>query len=163
MERFLAEKLLPKVIIQPVNLNTAANTGLRFDMQDAKRVTFIAIIAGGTSTTGLSLALKQHTVATSGTPIALSVDNPYYHKVGSATSFTKVGGILGTTAPADTYDLHTLVGDNVAVVVFEVLAEQLSQGYRWVSLDIAQPGVTELGCVLAFGDLKSLPAYAQVK
>lgn len=159
MERYLAEKLLPKTIIQPVNLNTAGNTGLRVDMANCKRVTFLVILAGGTTTTSLGISLHQHTVATSGTPIALAIDSPYYYKVGAATSFTKVAPV----SAADTYDMHAIVGDNVAILVFEVLAEQLTQGYRYVSLDIAQPGVTEIGAVLALADVEYAPAYAQIK
>lgn len=159
MERYLAEKLLPKTIVVPVNLNTANNVGLRVDMQNCKRVTFIAIIGTGTSTTSHSFSLHQHTVATSGTPIALSIDSPYYYKIGSATSFTKVA----PTVAADTYDLHALIGDVGAIVVFEVLAEQLTQGYRWVSLDLAAVGTTELGAIIALADVEYAPAYAQVK
>lgn len=159
MERFLAEKLLPKTIVLPVNLNTAANVGLRVDMANCKRVTFIAILAGGTSTTGHSFSLHQHTVATSGTPIALSIDSPYYYKVGAATSFTKVAPV----SAADTYDLHAIIGDSVAIVVFEVLAEQLTLGYRYVSIDLAAVGTTELGTIIALADVEYAPAYAQIK
>lgn len=158
-EAFLLEQAIAKTIVLPVDLNTADNTGLRVDMQKFKRVTFIAILAAGTTTAAHSFALKQHTVASSGTPIALSVDNPYFHKIGAATSFTKVQ----PTVAADTYDLHSLLSNSVAIVVFEVLAEQLTDGYRYVSLDLADVGGSQLGTILALGHNGSeLPAYSKV-
>lgn len=160
MEKFLVEKYLPKTIISPVDLNTAANTGGRVDMQHIKRVTFLCILAAGTTTTTHSFALKQHTVASSGTPAVLSVDNPYYHKIGAATSFTKVQ----PDAAADTYDLHSLLSDSASIVVFEVLAEQLDRagGYRYVSLDVADTGGAQVGTVIALADHSFAPAYANV-
>jgi hypothetical protein len=158
MENFLVEKYLPKTIISPVDLNTAANTGLRVDMSKAKRVTFICVLAAGSTTTTHSIALKQHTVGSGGTPLALEVANPYFHKIGAATKFTKVA----PTVAADTYDLHALLGDSASIVVFEVLCEQLAEGYRWVSLDIADAGGAQIGSVVALADCDFAPAYDQV-
>ena len=154
--KFLLEQLVAKTITAPVDLNTAANTGARVDMKGVKRVTFIAILAAGSSTTAHTFTLKQHTVASSGTPANLSVDNPYYHKIGAATSFTKVDP-QGSAAAA--YDLHSLLADSAAIVVFEVLAEQLTEGYRWVSLDTTDSGGAQLGCVIALADADFNPAY----
>ena len=157
METLLLEKRLPKTIIAPVDLNTGANTGLRVDMKNVKRVTFLAILAAGTTTTTHSFALKQHTVASSGTPAVLSVDNPYFYKKAAETVFTKVA----PTVAADTYDLHTLLADNVAIVAFEVLAEQMDRagGYRWASLDVADTGGAQLGTVIAIVEPMFGPAY----
>ena len=158
-EAYLLEKSIPKTIIAPVDLNTAANTGGRFDMQKFKRVSFICILAAGTSTTTHSFALKQHTVASAGTPAVLSVSNPYFYKKAAETSFTKVS----PSSAADTYDLHTLLADNVAIVVFEVLQEQLTDGYRWASIDIADAGGAQLGTVIAIGhNGTENPCYSKV-
>lgn len=158
MENMLLEKANIKAIIGPVDLNTAANTGLRMDMAKYRRVTFLVILDTGTTTTTHSFALKQHTVASSGTPAALSVDNPYYHKVNTATAFTKVQ----PTVAADTYDLHSLLASTKGIVAFEVLAEQLTNGYRWASIDVADTGGAQLGTVIAIGhEADDKPAYAQ--
>lgn len=157
MEKFLAEKQIPKTIIAPIDLNAGANTGNRVDMKHCKRVAFIISLAAGTTTTTHSIALKQHSVASAGTPSVLSVDNPYYHKIGAATEFTKVQ----PGSAADTYDLHALLADSASIVVFEVLAEQLTDGQRWVSLDIADAGGVQIGSVVALGDSEFAPAYAQ--
>ncbi len=155
MEKFLAEKFIPKTIIAPVDLNTADNTGLRVDMRNATRCTFIAILAAGTTTAAHLFTLKQHTVTSAGTPADLSVDNPYYYKKASETVFTKVVPVAAAAA----YDLHTLLSNNVAIVVFEVLASQLTDGYRWVSLDIADTGGAQLGNVIAILETEFAPSY----
>mgnify|MGYP000978218320 FL=1 len=160
MEKLLMEKMAVKTGIVPVDLNTGANTGIRFDMKNMKRATFICLLGAGTSTTTHSFALKQHDAASSGNTKALSVGNPYYHKVNTATYFTKVA----PTVDADTYDLHSVVADYVAVVVFEVLAEQLDRdnGYEWVSLNIADTGGAQLGSQVILADAEFLPSYGQV-
>lgn len=157
MESFLLEKKQAKKIIGPVDLDTAANTGARIDMKDVERVSFIINVGAGTATSAHSIALQQHTVASAGTPAALSVDNPYFHKIGAATEFTKVA----PTSAADTYDLHALLANSASLVVFEVLAEQLTDGYRWVSLNIGDVGGAQLGDVIAIVKHKSAPAYSK--
>ena len=154
-ECLLLEKMIPKQIVVPVDLNTAANTGLRFDMQKFKRVTFLVNLAAGTTTTTHTFSLKQHTVSSAGTPAVLAVANPYFHKIGAATEFTKVE----VETEADSYDLHALLGNAVALVAFEVLAEDLTQGYRYVSLDIADTGGAQIGSCIALGHNGDLPAY----
>lgn len=155
-EAFFMEKATVKVITGAVDLNTGANTGARVDMLKFKRVTFIVAVEAGTTPSAHTHTLKQHTVATSGTPADLSVDNPYFHKVNTATEFTKVQP--GSAAAA--YDVDTLVGDNKYVVVFEVLQEQLTEGYRWVSLDTTDAGGSQLGVVIAIcHEAVSKPAY----
>lgn len=157
-EQLLMEQMIPKVIIEPVDLNAGANTGARFDMAKFKRVTFLIVAAAGTAPTNHSVALKQHTVAAAGVPAALSVDNPWFHKVDAATVFTKV--VPG--AKADTFDIDAIVGDTKFVAAFEVLQEDLTEGYRYVSLDIADVGGAQIGTVIAIGhNGTELPAYAK--
>jgi len=157
-EQYLLEQVIGKTIIAPVDLNTGANTGGRIDMQKFKRVSFIVILAAGTTTTTHSIALKQHSVASAGTPSVLEVSNPYFHKIGAATVFTKVE----QSSVEDTYDLHALLGDSASIVVFEVLQENLTDGQRYVSCDIADTGGAQIGTVIAIGhNGTELPAYAE--
>ena len=156
MEAFLMEKATVKAIVGPVDLNDAANTGLRVDISKARRVSFICVLAAGTIPASHTFTLYQHTVATAGTPAVLAVDNPYFHKISTATEFTKV--VPGAAASA--YDLDTLFGDTKGIVVFEVLAEQLTDGYKWVSIDLTDSAGAQLGVVIAIAhDVKDSPAY----
>lgn len=156
MEQFLMEGATVKVIVPPVDLNDAANTGERVDMQKFKRVTFICVAKAGTTPSSHTFSPKQHTVASSGSPAALSIANPYFHKVDTATYFTKVE----PTVAASSFDLDTIVGDTKYVVVFEVLSEDLTDGYRYVSLDQTDSAGAQLGTIIAVchkADFK--PAY----
>lgn len=158
MERFLMEAKNLKVVIGPVDLDTGANTGARVDIRQAKRVSFVCIAAAGTAPNSHTFTLKQHTAASGGTSADLSVDNAYYHKLAAATSWTKVE----PSSAAAAYDLDGIVADAKYMIVFEVLAEQLSDGYGWVSLDQSDAGGAQLGLVLAVVDSDIKPAYDQV-
>lgn len=159
MEQFLGEAKVLKTVVAPVNLNTATNTGARVSMKNAKRVSFIVGLGAATSATSHLFILKQHDAASAGNTKDLSSDNPIFHKVGAATVATK----LEVSTAVASNDLHTLLGDNAGIVVFEVLAEQLdvANDYAWVSLVINQPGVTQLGYVVAEVDHHIKPAYDQ--
>lgn len=154
---FLLEQAVPKGVVGPVDLNTAAVTGARVSMKNARRVSFIVSLAAGTTTTTHGFTLRQHDAASAGNSKDLSVDNPYYHKVAPATVFTKVSPASAAAA----YDLHAVVADAVSIVVFEVLAEQLdiANGYSHVSLDTADSGGAQLGSVVAIVDQEFSPAY----
>lgn len=157
---FLAEQMVPKQVAGPVDFNTAAITGLRVSMKNVARVAFIISVGAGTSTTTQTFTLRQHDAASAGNSKDLSVANPYYHKIAAVTVFTKVS----PTVAAAAYALHAIMADDVAVVVFEVLAEQLdiANGYAWVSLDIADSGGAQLGSVVAIADHNYKPAYDKV-
>ena len=156
MEAFLMEKASVKAIVGPVDLNDGANTGLRVDISKARRVTFVCILAAGTTPSSHTFTLYQHTVASAGTPAVLAVDNPYYHKLDAETVFTKV--VPGAAASA--YNLDSIFADAKGIVVFEVLAEQLTDGYKYVSIDLTDSGGAQLGTVLAIAhDVKDAPAY----
>lgn len=158
MENFLLEKSIVKAGTVPVDFNDAAVTGVRVDIKNLKRLTFVVLLGAGTATSAHTFTLKQHDAASAGTTADLSVDNPYFHKIGAATSFTKV---QPSSAAAD-YDLHAILANSASVVVFEVLPEQLTEGYRWVSLNVTDAGGAQLGSILALGESEFAPAYSQV-
>ncbi len=148
------EKLIPKVVVLPVDLNTAANTGLRVDMKDLESVTFICVGAAGSTPSSHTFTPKQHSVASAGSPAALTLGNPYYHLVDTATKYTKV-----EPTPATSFDLDAIVADAKYVVVFEVKSSDLTDGYRWVSLDQTDSGGAQIGTIIAIGKAKFAPAY----
>ena len=152
------EKAIVKSVAGPVDLNTAAITGGRVAMKNMKRVAFVINLGAGTTTAAHLFTLKQHTAASGGSSADLEVANPYFHKIGAATSFSKVE----PTVAAAAYDLHALLGDNASMVVLEVLAEQLADGYTHASLDLADAGGAQLVSVIALGDSEFKPAYSQV-
>lgn len=156
MEKFLSEDKTIKSVVDPVSIATS-KTGERVKIENGKRVAFIVNVGAGASTTAHTFVLKQHTAASDGTSRDLEVAHPYYHKVGAATEFTKVEV---DTALA-TYDLHTLLANNKALVVLEVLPEDLDQDCKWVSLDLEASSGTQVGSVVALVDHSFKPAYEQ--
>jgi len=159
MEAFLMECKNLKLVTLPVDMNTAAITGLRVSMKECKRVAFVVQMGDSTAAV-VQFALKQHNAASAGTSKALSVANPYYHKKAALTSFTKV--VPGSAT--DAYDLSTVFAADEGLAVFEVLVEDLDvEGdFAWVSLDIADSTAAKLVSVVAVCGGVSKPGYSQV-
>jgi len=157
MEAMFLEKYVIKSSTVAVDLNAGANSGARIDMKNAKRVVFLIDAGAGTTPTGHVVSFQQHTAASGGTTTNLTIDNGYYHKVDAATVFTKVEP---TGTKAASFDIDAIVGDTKFMAAFEVLAEDLTDGNRWVSCNIADVGGAQLGSVIAVVEHCYLPAYA---
>ena len=127
--------------------NAAAITGERIDMQKFKRVTFLVMAVAGTTILDHTVSFQQHTVASGGSPLALALASPYFHKIDAATVFTRVDPV----AAAASFDLLSLLGDTKFVVAFEVLSEELAAGYRWASLNLGDSGAAQFTQILAVG------------
>lgn len=157
MEHFLLEKKVVKQVVAPVDLNTAAVTGNRVDLKDAKRATFILSMGASTGAT-VEVTLKQHNAATAGTSKVLEVDNKWYKKVGAATSFTKVE----PSVAASLFDLSADFAAAAGIVVIEVLPEDLDVNgdFSHVSVDIADSGAAKLASCICVVESKIAPAHS---
>lgn len=125
----------------PVDLNTAGATGKRVNLSKASGCCIL--LAVGVAASGvedLVLTAKQHTAYTSGTSSNLAVVDHYYIK--SEALLDNDESWVKTTQTAS--QTITLAGASLAasqcLVAIEVGADQLSDGYAWVSLDVADPG-----------------------
>lgn len=157
MESYAMERSNAKIAIVPVDLNTGANAGARISMADCDRVTFY-IQTGASTAAVLNATFNQHDAASSGSSKALSIANPYYHKVSSATVFTK----LVPAAAESSHDFSTLFATLGGIIVVEVLAEDLdvSGGFGYVSLSIDDTTAAKVGSVIAVTSKnRSKPAY----
>jgi len=135
----------------PVDMQTAANTGKRINLKRAHSVCIVLFKAAGTAGDDPVLTLKQHTAASGGTSADLVAISTYHYKMETAldndeawvektqtlaATITDPGG-LGTSA------------ETQMIVAIDVDASQLTDGYAWVSLDVADVGGNaQLGCVL---------------
>lgn len=156
---FLMEGKNIKQAFLPVDLNTAAITGNRIKVAAGDRVA-IVVSMGDSTAAVVTFDLDQHNAASAGTSKALSVANPYYHKKGAATSFTKVTPVAAT----DTYDLSSIFSDDEGVVVLEILGEQLDvdNGFAWISINALDSTAAKIGAGLyILGDLRFKPGYDQ--
>lgn len=135
----------------PVDLNTAGSTGLRTGLHDCQGVTFVAVLgAAGSGTEDVTFDLQQHTAGSGGSSADLDIVEQYFVK----SEATLDGDELWTKVTQAAASEVTLSGATYAatqvIVVIEVDAEKLSDGFTHVSLNVTDPGaVARLGCVLA--------------
>ncbi len=134
---------------EPIDLK-ATSTGARIDMKNYNGVCFVGYLTNGTAAEEVTFTLKEHTAATGGTSTALATVATYYTKseatLDGDEAWTKVTQTAASTVTDATWD------DELQVLVcFEVTADEMSDGYEWLSIDIADPGTAHLGAVLAIG------------
>lgn len=126
----------------PVDLNTAGATGKRCKIGgNANGVMFVVNLAAAASgTESITLDVQQHTASASGTTSDLDVVTRYAYK----SEATLDGDETWTIATQAAASEVTLTGATFAaaemIVVIEVYADQLSDGYGYVSLTATDPG-----------------------
>lgn len=137
----------------PVDMQTAANTGKRVSLHNCAGVTIVLFKAVGTAGDDPALTLKQHTASSSGTTANLAVIDHYYYKsaVSAALAGTETWTRVAQTAAATITDPGGLgfSAESSMIVAIEVAGTSLSDGYKYVSLDVADVGGNaQLGGVL---------------
>ena len=121
----------------PADAVNAAITGNRIHMKDCGGVTF-AVVASAGSTDILDLDLNEHTAATGGVSQDLDIITTYFYQ----SETTLDGDETWTLATQSAGSEITNVGaaSTEQLVVVEVGAEQLSDGFEWVSLNVPDLG-----------------------
>lgn len=135
----------------PVDLSSAAVTGKRVHLKAATGVTIVLFKGAGTAADDPTVTLKQHTAATGGTSANLPVIDHYYLKDAATLTGAETWVKKTQTAAATIADPGGAgtSAEHQQVVVIEVNAAQLDDGYEWVSLDVADVGTNaQLGSVL---------------
>ena len=156
MNKFLMEKQTIKAIA-PQSLDASPLVGDRVKLDKGFRLAIVVHMGGSTGAV-VALSLKQHNAASAGTTKALEIANPYYHKAGAATVFTKVQPEVAT----DAYTLSSVFAADAGVVVLEVEAAQLdvNAGFAWVSVDVAAPTAAKIFAIQYVAhEVVNVPAY----
>lgn len=135
-------------VIVPVDLATAANTGHRIHLKNYDRATFVGYLATGTAGENPTFDLKEHNAASAGTSADLDTVDVYYYKEEATLDGDETWTKATQTAASEVTDADWDDANQV-LVVFSVGADELSDGYEWVSVDVADPGTAHIGCVLA--------------
>ena len=117
-------------------------------MENYEFATFFGYFNNGTAGEAPTMTLKEHTAASGGTSATLAVIDAYYQKEeaqldGDETWTEVTQTAAGTVTDADWDDA------NEALAGFTVGASELSDGYDWLSVDIADTGTAQVGCVFA--------------
>lgn len=140
--------------INPVaDIAAGANTGKRVHMRNYECMGFLFFKnAASAGTDTVTITLREHTAASSGTSQDLAKITTWFKKSTAAALAGTEQWTKTTQAAAATLALTNAVlpAANQALVFFEIDAAQLSDGYQWLSVDIADPGSggTILGGVL---------------
>ena len=136
--------------INVVDLNGAGNTGIRISMQDCDAITFVIFAKTGTAASDIACDLQEHTAYTGGTTQDLDIITEYFTKQELALDGDESWVSKTQTAASEITDLGGLgtSGELQNLAVIEVTADQLSDGYTHVSMDIPQPGAAKYGCCL---------------
>jgi hypothetical protein len=121
----------------PTDAVAGAITGNRVHLSKASGVTIVVISSAG-STDRLDVDLRQHTAASGGTSADLDIIDHYYIK-----SETTLDGDETWTRTAQSAASEITDADGASeqsLLVIEVDAVELADGYEWVSLDVPDLG-----------------------
>jgi hypothetical protein len=138
--------IVPAIV--PVNLNTGANTGSRVHMKDCRAVSIVVFASTGTAGSDLQVDVQESNAATGGTIQDLDVVTKYYTKDASTLTSSSTWAEVSQAAASEVTDVGGAgtSAENQQIAVIEVRAEQLSDGFEWLSVNMPQPGATKLGC-----------------
>lgn len=121
----------------PTDAVAGAVTGKRVSLKEAGGVT-IVVVTTGASTDITDVDLQQHTADTGGTTADLDIITSYYYK-SEATLDGDETWTRGTQSAASEITNVGAASEELLLVI-EVEASQLSDGYDYVSLDIPDLG-----------------------
>lgn len=146
----------------PVDLNTSDGaTGKRIAMSGADAITFVVFLAVG-ATDDVVLDVQQHTAYTSGTSKDLDADpstgttdatgiDHYYIKSEAVLDNDEAWAKVTQTAASEITLTGATYGDKQCIVVIEVSASQMGEGYTHLSLNCATTTASaHLGACLYF-------------
>jgi hypothetical protein len=123
----------------PVDSQTAAITGKRLSLQNGSAATIVVVKAAGTADDDPVLTLKQHTAASGGTTADLASITRYFTKQ-EATLDNDESWVVNTQAAAATVTGNATSAESQMIIAIPVGADQLSDGYTHVSLNVADTG-----------------------
>lgn len=140
-------------VVAPIaDLAAGANAGHRIHMKNAAAVTFVAylgVVSAGTDTTVLDT--QEANASTGGTSRDLDVVTNYYYKAEATLDGDETWTKVTQAAASEISLTGATFAAQQMIVVWTVSANSLSDGYEWLTVDIADAGAggTRPGCVLA--------------
>jgi hypothetical protein len=125
--------------IVPVDSQTAAMTGKRVSLRNAAACTVVVFKAAGTANDDPVLDLQQHTAASGGASADLDVIDHFYIKQEATLDGDETWTRVAQTAASEV-TLNATSAETQMIVAIEVMGTSLSDGYDYISLDIADTG-----------------------
>lgn len=126
----------------PADADGGAITGKRVSLKNARGVSIVVIGAAGTAPDDLQLDLQEHTAASGGSSADLDIVTTYYHKSEATLDGDETWTKVTQAAASEIADVGGAgtSAEEQQIAVIEVAAEQLSEGYDFVSLNIPDLG-----------------------
>lgn len=121
----------------PTDAVAGAITGNRIHLKDCGGVSFI-VVATGASTDILDLDLQEHNAATGGTSQDLDIITKAYYQSETTLDGDETWTEWSQSAASEITNIGAASTEQL--VVLEVRAEQLSDGFEWVSLNVPDLG-----------------------
>lgn len=125
----------------PPAATNGAVTGKRIHLKNCGGVTVVLVAGVAAGGDDLQVDLQQHTVGSGGSPADLDVITEYWLKSATAidnseawTKYTQAAASEITVAASETTDIEQ------NILVFEVEATELSDGYEWISVNVPDLG-----------------------
>jgi hypothetical protein len=121
----------------PTDIVAGAVTGKRVHLRNYAAATLVVVCGSGSTDIG-DLDLQQHTVSSGGSPLDLDIITHYYLK--DATTLDNSTAWTKTTQSAASEVTDAGSASKQQIIVVEVNADALSDGYQWVSCDMPDAG-----------------------
>lgn len=132
----------------PVDMSTAANTGKRVSLRNAGGVTILLYKGAGTAGQDPVITLNEHTASTGGTSQVLAELTKHYQKQETTLDGDETWSAV-TQAAGSTITLDGTSAESEGIYVIELESTQLSAGFDYISVDVADVGANaQLGCLL---------------
>jgi len=132
----------------PVDLAAAAVTGKRVHLRNCGGVTIVVFKGAGTAAEDPTFDLQEHNASTGGTSQDLDIIDHFYLKQEATLDGDETWTRVAQTAASEVTGNGTSAEEQ-AIYVFEVDATKLSDGFEWVSLNVADVGAgAQLGAIL---------------
>lgn len=128
-------------LICPPAATNGAVTGKRVHLKNASGVAFVFV--GGVATAGddIQIDVQQHTVGSGGSPLDLDVVTAYHLKSAVSLDNSQTWSRVTQAAASEVTVSATLDTDiQQNLLVIEVNASSLSDGYEWVSVNVPDLG-----------------------
>lgn len=150
-ERALGDIFDIAVGLAPKDLSASASTGLRIDMRKATTCTFYVLAGAGTAGDDLIITLREHNASSGGTSQDLAIVTEYFKQSETTLDGDEAWTRITQAASASTADATGTTAEEQNAFVLEVRHDQLSDGFKWVSLNIPDLGAagTKFGGVIA--------------
>jgi hypothetical protein len=136
-----------------IDLNTSGATGKRVSLKNATGVSFICILPATAATEDIVFDVQQHTASSGGTSgdmdaaagVAVTTTagiDHFYIKSATTLAGTETWAKVANTAGSEVTVSGATYGASQCIVVIEVAASMLGDGYSYVSIINADPGST---------------------